>query len=172
MCHSTHKFEVWLPSVHSWGRFAWAQLKLFGYISVFIEGIFLKFHTWYSTHIHYNRCKSGCDRQKIKGTLQIEECTFFAVVRFPLEGFSWIFTFRTPRILSTKDERFVAIMQYLRALYLKSNVSRVYLRNFYEKSYLALSPYFLWVFFFCDRSIITGIVLEEQCFFSTISNFH
>jgi len=86
-------------------------VKLFGYISDCIEGIILKFHTWYSTHIHYKRRKSGCDRQTIKGTLQVEGSTLSAVVRFPLKGFSRIFTFRTPRILSTKEESFVAIMQ-------------------------------------------------------------
>jgi len=48
----------------------------------------MKRHTALFERMRYSRCKCGCDRSVIKGTLLGEQSVFSSLYRFPLEGFS------------------------------------------------------------------------------------
>jgi hypothetical protein len=103
--------------------------SLLDYNSASVRGIFLEIHIWHCKHIPYKWSKFGSNQLISKGALLEERCTFSSASRFPLEGFSWKFTFGIPLTFRTSDYSLLLIGQKLIGFSWRA----MYYLGFYER---------------------------------------
>jgi hypothetical protein len=124
----------------------------------------------------YKRCKFGCDRSIIKGTLLEEPCASSSVSRLPLEGCSWKLIPHTLHACATNSARLARVSltkdnlgtEHLFGC-ISTSIPGIFLKI--HTSHFARMSNKRWNFG-CERSLIKETLLGKQStFFGSISAF-
>ena len=90
-------FDTFIPIGHELLAFYLVNKLRFRLYLASIGGIFLKFRTFHTPSMRYERCKFGCNLPKRKVTLLRHQNSFSSISRLPFKGGNWDFIARTVR---------------------------------------------------------------------------
>jgi hypothetical protein len=89
--HALQATYISLKSVNNYGVFSWRTKYFFVSISPSNAVMILKLHAANLTRMLYRLQNFDWNRLKMKGTLLLEQNTFWSVSRLPFEAFTWNF---------------------------------------------------------------------------------